>query len=55
MRLIFFFTFTFILFTIEGYPLQNSSLGELHSDGGIVSIVDSSVGRLVLEYLTARR
>jgi hypothetical protein len=28
----------FILFTNQGYPLQNSSLGQLHSDGGVVSI-----------------
>jgi hypothetical protein len=35
MRLIFFFT-------KQGYPLQNNSLGQLHSDGGIVSIVCSS-------------
>ena len=45
----------FILFTNQGYPLQNSSLGQLHSDGGVVSIVCSSAGRLLLVYLTARR
>jgi hypothetical protein len=45
----------FILFTNQGYPLQNSSLGQLHSDGGVVSIVHSSAGRLLLEYLSARR
>ena len=44
----------FILFTNQGYPLQNSSLGQLHSDGG-VSIVRSSAGRLLLVYLSARR
>jgi len=44
-----------ILFTSQGYPLQNSSLGQLHSDGGIVSIVHSSAGRLLLEYLAAHR
>jgi len=38
----------FILFTNRGYPLQNSSLGQLHSDGGVVSIVRSSAGRLLL-------
>ena len=25
----------FILFTNQGFPLQNSSLGQLHSDGGL--------------------
>jgi hypothetical protein len=42
----------FILFT-KGYLIQNSSLGQLHSDSGIVSIVCSSAGRLLLEYLLA--
>jgi len=45
----------FILFTNQGYPLQHSSLGQLHSDGGVVSIVRSSAGRLLLKYLSARR
>ena len=45
----------FILFPNQGCPLQNSSLGQLHSDGGVVSIVRSSAGRLLLEYLSARR
>jgi len=45
----------FILFTNQGYPLQNSSLGQLNCDGGIVSIVRSSSGRLLLVYLSARR
>jgi hypothetical protein len=45
----------FILFTHQGYPLQNSSLGQLHSNRGIVSIVRSSAGRLLLEYLSARQ
>jgi len=45
----------FILFTNQGYPLRNSSLGQLHIDGGIASIVRSSAGRLLLEYLSARR
>ena len=40
----------FILFTNQGYPLQNSFLGQLHSDGGVVSIVHSSAGKLLLEY-----
>jgi len=51
----FLLTMNFILFTNQGYPLQNSSLGPLHSDGGIVSIVRSSAGRLLLEYLSACR
>ena len=45
----------FILFTNQGYPLQNSSLGQLHGDGSVVSIVRSSAGRLLLVYLSARR
>ena len=51
----FLLTINFILFTIQGYPLQNSSLGQLHNDGGVVSIVRSSAGRLLLVYLSARR
>jgi len=51
----FLFTMNFILFTNQGYPLQNSSLGQLHSDGGVVSIFRSSAGRLLLENLSARR
>ena len=35
----FLLTMYFILFPNQGYPLQNSSLGQLHSDGGVVSIV----------------
>jgi len=35
----FLLTMNFILFTNQGYPLQNSSLGQPHSDGGVVSIV----------------
>ena len=50
----FLLTMNFILFTNQGYPLQNNSLGQLHSDGGVVSIVRSSAGRLLLEYLSAR-
>jgi len=50
----FLLTTNFILFTDQGYPFQNSSLGQLHSGGGIVSI-RSSAGRLLLEYLSARR
>ena len=38
----------FILFTNQGYPLQNSSIGQLHSDGGVVSIDRGSTGRLLL-------
>ena len=51
----FLLTVNFILFTNQGYPLQNSSLGQLHSDRGVVSIVRSSAGRLLLVYLSARR
>ena len=46
----FILTMNFILFTNQGYPLQNSSLGQLHSDGGVVSIGRSSAGRLLLVY-----
>ena len=31
----FLLTMNFILFTNQGYPLQNSSLGQPHSDGGL--------------------
>jgi len=48
-------TMNFILFTNQGYALRNSSLGQLHSDEGFVSIVRSSAGRLLLDYLSARR
>ena len=51
----FLLTTNFILFTNQGYPLPNSSLGQLHSDGGVVSIVRSSAGRRLLVYLSARR
>ena len=51
----FILTMNFIIFTNQGYPLQNSSLGQLHSDGGVVSIVRSSAGRLLPVYLSARR
>ena len=44
----FILTMDFILFTKQGYPLQNSSLGQLHSDGGGVFIV-------LLVYFSARR
>ena len=50
----FLLTMNFILFTNQGYSLQNSSLGQLHSYGGVVSIVRSSARRLLLEYLSAR-
>jgi len=42
-------TMNFIIFTNQGYPLQNSSLGQLHSEGSVVTIVHSSAGRLLLE------
>ena len=45
----------FILFTNQGCPLQNGSLGQLPSDGGVVSIVRSIAGRLLLVYISARR
>ena len=51
----FLLTMNFILFTNQSYHLRNSSLGQLHSDGGVVSIVRSSTGRLLLEYRSARR
>ena len=51
----FLLTMKFILFTNQSYRLQNSSLGQLHSDGDVVSIVRSSAGRLLPEYLSARR
>ena len=44
----FLLTMNFILFTNQGYPLQNSSFGQLHSDGGVVSIVRNSAGMLLL-------
>ena len=50
----FLLTMNFILFKNQGYHLQNSSLGQIHSDGGVVSIVRSSSGRLLLVYLLAR-
>ena len=49
----FLLTMNFIISTNQGYPLQNSYLGQLHSDGSVVSIVRSSVGRLLLLYLSA--
>ena len=51
----FLLTVNFILFRNQGYPLQNSSLGQLHSVGEVVSIVRSSTGKLLLVYLSARR
>jgi hypothetical protein len=45
----------FVLFTKQGYPLQISFLGQLHSDGGVFSIVRSNAGMLLLEYLSARQ
>ena len=47
----FLLTMNVILFTNQGNPLQSSSLGQLHSDGGIVSTVRSSAGRFLLVYL----
>jgi len=51
----FLLTMNFILFTNQGYPLQNSFLGQRHSDGGVVSIVRSSIGILLLVYFSGRR
>jgi len=51
----FLLTMNFIIFTNQAYPLQDSSLGQLHSDRGVVSIVRSSAGRLLLVYLSACR
>ena len=51
----FLLTMNFILFTNQGYLHQNSSLGQLHRDRGIVSIVRSSAGRLLLVYFSACR
>ena len=46
-------TMNFIPFTNQGYRFQNSSLGQLHSDGGVVSIIRNSAARLLLEYHSA--
>ena len=51
----FLLTMNFILFKNQGYTLQNSSLGQLHSDGGVVTIVRSGAGRLLQVYLSACR
>ena len=40
----FLLTMNYILFTNQGYLLQNSPLGQLHNDGGVVSIVGSNAG-----------
>jgi len=49
----FLLTMNFTLFTNQGYLLRNSSLWQLHCDGGVVSIIRSSAERLLLEYLSA--
>ena len=46
MGLIFLFTKVFIFFKHQYYPLQNSSLGQLHTDGDIVATFGSSTGSL---------
>ena len=51
----FLLTMNFIIFTNHGYPLQNISLEQLHSDGSVVYIVRGSAERLLLIYLSARR
>ena len=45
----FLLSMNFIIFTNQGHPLQNGSLGQLHSDGGVVSIVRSGAVKLLLE------
>jgi len=45
----------FILFTNQDYPLQNSFLGQLNSDGGVVSIVRSSTERLLLDIIQSTK
>ena len=47
----FLLTMNFILFTNQSYPFQNSSLAQLHSDGGVVSIFRSSAARHLLLYI----
>lgn len=44
-------TMNFILFTNQGYPLQSSFLGQLHTDGGVVSIVRQLVGYVLLDII----
>jgi hypothetical protein len=46
----FLLTLKSIIISKQGYPLQNSSLGQPHSEGSVVSIVHSSAGKLLLEY-----
>jgi hypothetical protein len=52
---VFLLTMKFVPFTNQGYTLQNSSLGQLYSDGYVVSSFRSSAGMLQLVYLSARR
>ena len=42
----FLFTEVFIFFKRQCYPFQNSSLGQLHTDGDVVPTFVSSVGSL---------
>ena len=42
----FLFTKVFIFFKHQYYPLQNSCLGQLHTDGDIVPTFDSNTGSL---------
>jgi hypothetical protein len=39
----FLLTMNFIPFTNQGYPPQNSFLGQLHSDGSVVSIASAGI------------
>jgi len=49
----FLLTMNFILFYKSVISFKICSLGQLHSDGGVVSIVRSSTGRFLLVYLSA--
>jgi hypothetical protein len=53
MTLIFLFTKVFIFFKHQCYPLQNSSLGQLHADGDVVPTFASSVESLQLIWSSA--
>ena len=44
----FLFKKVFIFYKRQCYPLQNSSLGQLHTDGNVVPAFGSSAGSLTL-------
>ena len=46
MRLIFYLPKFIFFFKHQCYPLQNSSLGQLHTDGDVVPTFGSSAGSL---------